>query len=219
MPVYLIYSRPKVGKSTLALKDAPKGKTAVINADQGLVGIDTTGLTLVDDITSRGLNKVLTNQFIAKHQRFVIDTATSLHEAFFEEAQGGNSQARYGVANSALASIIRTLRDEKKEVIILAQEKLLMPNEEWDTDDEDEEVSASVTVDLTPGAAKAVLTMSDVIGRLYIANVNEKPVRRLWLTPTASIVAGARSKTYHGTPPYLKQPSIGRLNQLLGWTR
>jgi len=147
-----------------------------------------------------------------------------------ESAGGPGAQIRkqdFGVANNALATLIRTLRDSKKTVIVLAQERFTLPGQglgadgkqEWTPEDEDEDQTAVISVDLSAGAASAILQMSDAIGRLYIANVNDKPVRRLWLGPSASIVAGARSDTYHGTPPYLKQPSIGRLNQLLGWTR
>lgn len=229
--IYCIYGRPKVGKTTLALKDAPKGKTAVFSADQGLLGIDTTGMTILEDLSSRNINKTVSGTFLTKHQRFVIDTASSLHALFQQESAGGpGAQIRkqdFGVANNALATLVRTLRDSKKEVIILAQERLIVPGqglgadgkEEWTPEDIDEDSVAMTTVDLSAGAASAVLQMSDVIGRLYIAHVNEKPVRRLWLGPSSSIIAGARSQAYHGTPAYLKQPSIGRLNQLLGWTR
>lgn len=223
MSVITIYGRPKVGKTTLALKDAPKGKTAVFSADRGLRGIDTTGMTVLEDLSTRNINKTLTSAFLAKHQRFVIDTATSLHSLFQQESAGGpGAQIRkqdFGTANNGLATLIRTLRDSGKDVIVLAQERLVLPNEDWASDDDDEDAAVMTTVDLSAGAASAVLQMSDAIGRLYIAHVNEKPVRRLWLGPSSSIVAGARSDTYHGTPPYLKSPSIGRLNQLLGWTR
>lgn len=221
MSVYTIYGRPKVGKTTLALKGAPKGKTAILSADQGLVGIETDGFTVEEDLSTKNLNKLLNGTWISKHQRFVVDTATSLHSIMLSEAAGGKaaSQANYGATNNGLATLLRTLRDEKKEVVVLAQEKLILPNEEWGSDDVDEDTGVMTTVDLSPGAASALLQMSDVIGRLYIAHVNGKPVRRLWLGPSSSIVAGARSKVYQGTPPYLKSPSIGRLNQLLGWTR
>ncbi|QKN87795.1 AAA-ATPase [Microbacterium phage Nebulous] len=231
MSVITIYGRPKVGKTTLALKDAPAGKTAVFSADRGLLGINTRGMTILEDLTSRSINKTVNSTFLAKHQRFVVDTATSLHTLFQQESAGGpGAQIRkqdFGVANNALATLIRTLRDSGKDVIVLAQERFILPGQglgadgkqEWTPEDEDEDQTAMITVDLSAGAASALLQMSDAIGRLYIANVNDKPVRRLWLGPSASIVAGARSDTYHGTPPYLKQPSIGRLNQLLGWTR
>ena len=222
MSVYTIYSRPKVGKTTLALKNAPKGKTAILSADQGLIGIDTTGFTVEEDMSAKNLTKLMNGAFLRSHTRIVVDTATALHATMlFEMTRGGGaSQSQYGVANSALLSVVRTLRDEKsKECIILAQEKLILPNEDWSPEDDDEDAGVMTTVDLSPGAASGLTQMSDVIGRLYIAHVNEKPVHRLWLGPSSSIVAGARSKVYQGTPPYLKQPSIGRLNQLLGWTR
>lgn len=231
MTVTTIYGRPKVGKTTLALKDAPKGKTAVLSADQGLLGIDITGFTIVEDLSTKNLNKQVNSSFLAKHQRFVVDTATSLHTLFQQESAGGpGAQIRkqdFGTANNGLATLIRTLKDSKKDVIVLAQERLIVPGQglgtdgkdEWTPEDMDEDTGAMTTADLSAGAASALLQMSDAIGRLYIAHVNDKPVRRLWLGPSSSIIAGARSDKYHGVPPYLKQPSIGRLNQLLGWTR
>lgn len=229
MSIYTIYGRPKVGKTTLALKDAPKGKTAILSADHGLIGIETRGFTVEEDLSAKNLNKLMNGTWLAKHDRFLIDTATSLHGSMLQEmSKGGQvTQAHYGIANNAMATLLRTLRDEKKQVIVTAQEKLILPGtglgqdgkQEWNPEDDDEDMGVMTTVDLSPGAASALLQMSDVIGRLYIANVNDKPVRRLWLGPSASIVAGARSKIYKGTPPYLKQPSIGRLDTLLGWTR
>jgi phage nucleotide-binding protein len=216
--IYTIYGRPKVGKTTLALKDCVKGKTAILSADQGLIGIHTAGITVIEDLSTANLNKTINGAFLKKHDRIVVDTATSLHGIFLNEAGGGKaSQQAYGIANNGLATLLRTLRDEKKQVIVTAQEKLILPNEEWAPEDDDEDAAVQTTVDLSPGAASALLQMSDVIGRLYIAHVDGKPVRRLWLGPSSSIVAGARSKVYKGTPPYLKQPSIGRLDTLLGW--
>jgi hypothetical protein len=222
MTIYTIYSRPKVGKTTLAIKGAPKGKTAILSADQGLIGIDTTGLTVEEDMSAKNLNRLMNGAFLRSHTRIILDTATALHATMLFEMNkgGGSSQAQYGVANNALIALVRTLRDEKaKQSIILAQEKLILPNEDWVSEDDDEDTGVMTTVDLSPGAASGLLQMSDVIGRLYIAHVSDKPVRRLWLGPSSSIVAGARSKTYQGNPPYLKQPTIDRLDSLLGWTR
>jgi hypothetical protein len=230
--VYTIYSRPKVGKTTLALRDAPKKKTAIISADQGLIGIDTTGFTIEEDMSAKNLNKLMGHgsAFLRSHTRIVVDTVTALHAAvLFDMTRGGGaSQSQYGVANAAVLALVRTLRDEKaKQSIILAQEKLIMPGQglgsdgkqEWSPEDDDEDMMVQTTVDLSPGAASGVLQMSDVIGRLYVAHVNDKAVRRLWLGPSSSIISGARSKVYNGTPPYLKMPTIGKLDKLLGWTR
>lgn len=218
--IYTIYGRPKVGKTTLALAGAPKNKTAVISSDQGLVGIDTTGFTIIEDTSAQQLNNTVLNKaFMSKHDRIVIDTATALYNDFLLEISAGKTPSLHqrGIANNGFSALLRALRGSNKEVIVVCQERMVLPTEDWESDDEDEEVSASVTPDLPQGPNSALTQMSDVIGRLYIAYVDDRPVRRLWLTPTPNIVAGARSKTYHGKPPYLKQPSIKRLNELLGW--
>lgn len=218
--IYTIYGKPKTGKTTMALKTAPRGKTAVLNADDGLVGIDTKGITVVNDLSSDNLNNtVMSGSFLKKHELIVIDTATALYDQMLYEANGGKTpslQSR-GAVNNAFATLLRTLKGDSRDVIVVCQEKMVQPTEDWVAEDDEEEQTASVSVDLPQGAAKSLVTMSDVIGRLYMANVNDNYVRRLWLAPTPGIVAGARSAKYHGKPPFLTKPSISRLNQLLGW--
>lgn len=218
--IYTIYGKPKTGKTTMALKTAPRGKTAVLNADDGLVGIDTKGITVVNDLSSDNLNNtVMSGAFLKKHELIVIDTATALYDQMLYEANGGKTpslQSR-GAVNNAFATLLRTLKGDGRDVIVVCQEKMVQPTEDWVAEDDEEEQTASVSVDLPQGAAKSLVTMSDVIGRLYMANVNDNYVRRLWLAPTPGIVAGARSAKYHGKPPFLTKPSISRLNQLLGW--
>lgn len=219
MSLITIYARPKVGKTTMALKGAPKNKTLVISSDQGLIGIDTDGLNIEEDVSIKNLRKLPKSPAARSASRIVIDTASSLYAEILSELAGGGTPTlqQRGIANNEFATLLRELRNLKKDVIILAQEKMVMPTEDWISDDDDEEVAASVTVDLPQGAHNVLMQMSDCIGRLYIANVNDKMVRRLWLTSTPNINAGARSKTYTGQPPYLKSPSIARLNELLGW--
>lgn len=218
--IYTIYGKPKVGKTTLALKDAPPGKTAIIDADRGLLGVDTKDITIISDTSINNLNKeVLSPTFLKRHTRIIVDTVTSLYESFLLEASDGKTPSRnnYGQANNALSGFIRALRIEDKEVIILGQEKLVFPDEEWTSDDVDEESPVSVSIDLPPGATKSLMSFSDVICRLYIANVNNKYARRLWLATTPNIIAGARSSVYSGHPAFLKSPTISRLNNILGW--
>ena len=218
--IYTIYGKPKTGKTTMALKTAPRGKTAVLNADDGLVGIDTKGITVVNDLSSENLNNtVMSGSFLKKHELIVIDTATALYDQMLYEANGGKTpslQSR-GAVNNAFATLLRSLKGGGRDVIVVCQEKMVQPTEDWVAEDDEEEQTASVSVDLPQGAAKSLVTMSDAIGRLYMANVNDNYVRRLWLAPTPGIVAGARSAKYHGKPPFLTKPSISRLNQLLGW--
>lgn len=218
--IYTIYGKPKTGKTTLALAGANNKRTAILDADQGLIGVDTEGCTVITDLSTDNINKtVLAPNFLKNHDRIIIDTATAFYENMLFEANMGKTptlQSR-GIVNNAFATLLRSLKVEGKEIIVLAQERMVQPTEDWMSDDDDEETAASVTVDLPQGASKSLVTMSDMIGRLYIANVNDKYTRRLWLTPTPNIVAGARSAKYRGNPPYLKSPSISRINQLLGW--
>lgn len=220
MSVVCVYGRPKVGKTTFSLKSAPKGKTLVLSSDQGLEGIDIQGFKVEEDVSIKNL-RALTKTSFSKYSRIVIDTATSLYAEILSEIAGGGTPTlqHRGVANNEFALLMRALRNSKKEVIILAQEKMVMPTEDWTADDDDEEQTASVTADLPAGPHNIMMQMADAIGRLYVVNVNDKRLRRLWLTPTPNIVAGVRSAKYSGNPPYLKQPSVARLNQLLGWTR
>lgn len=219
MSIITIYGRPKVGKTTLALKGAPKGKTFVLSSDQGLIGIDTEGFTIEEDVSIKNLRRLAKLPAVRASSRIVIDTASSLYAEILGELAGGGTPSlqQRGIANNEFSLLLRSFRNQKKDIIVVAQEKMIMPTEDWTSDDDDEEVSASVTADLPQGAHNVLMQMSDAIGRLYIANVDDKPIRRLWLTPTPNITAGTRSKIYTGKPPYLKAPSIARLNQLLGW--
>ena len=148
MTVYTIYGRPKVGKTTMALKDAPKGKTGIISADQGLIGIDTTGFNVEEDMSAKNLTKLMNGPFLRSHTRILLDTATALHaDMLFEMTRGGGaSQSQYGVANSALLALVRQLRNEKaKQSIVIAQEKLILPNEDWMSEDDDEDTGVTVS--------------------------------------------------------------------------
>ena len=216
--IYTIYGRPKVGKTTLALSNvANPDKVLVLDSDRGLAAVDTSGMRVVSDLSQDSLSSVLDVQSLSQYDTVVIDTATQLYEDILRSLSDGRAPSlqQRGVANSNFLQIVRFLRQPNLDVILLAQEKVVTPTEDWSVADAEEEVTASVTIDLPPGAAKGVIAMSDVIGRLYMASVDGHYVRRLWLAPTPNIVAGARSRVYRGNPPYLTKPSIKRLKQLL----
>ncbi len=217
MTMYTIYGRPKVGKTTFALHGADPSKTLAIDADCGLTAIDTTGMTVWEDVSSTTLAKRLSQKDLRPFRRVVVDTATSLYESLLLEAAGGRTpnQGTYGQANTTLGQILRQLRSTRADVIIICQEKVVKPTEDWAPEDDEEESVASVTPDLPPGASKTLLAMSDVIGRLYIAQTSNGPKRKLWVTPTPGIVAGARSaKT---TPDSIMTPTLAKLKATLGY--
>lgn len=218
--ILTIYGKPKTGKTTFAFSDADTRKTALIDSDKGLLGVDIGDAKVFDPQSVDELMKLYADRStLDKYDRVIIDTATQLYEDILMWMSGDRVptlQTR-GAANTLFSQMLRALRSQGKDVIVLCQEKVIMPTEDWSSEDDDEEQTASVSMDLPQGAAKTIATMSDVIGRLYIARVKDRPVRRLWLTPSPNIVAGARSRVYSGKPPFLTRPSMGRLQELLGY--
>lgn len=219
MTMYTIYGRPKVGKTTLALNGTDPFKTLILDADCGLTAIDTTGMTVWEDVSSTTLAKRLNQKDLRPFRRIVVDTATSLYESLLMEAAGGRTpnQGTYGQANTTLGQILRQLRSTRADVIIICQEKVVKPTEDWAPEDDEEESVASVAPDLPPGASKTLLAMSDVIGRLYTANTASGPKRKLWLTPTPGVVAGARSAKIY--PDSITSPTLAKIKNVLGYTK
>lgn len=218
--IITVYGKPKVGKTTFAFSDINPKKVAIIDSDKGLIGVNTEGATIFEPQSVGELTKLITDRdTLAKFDRVIIDTATQLYEdmlSWVSEDKQPSFHMRIAT-NNLFSQLLRSLRSTTREVVVLCQERIVQPASEWASDDDDEEQAASVTMDIPQGAAKVVSTMSDVIGRLYVARVKDRLARRMWLTPSPNIVAGARSNTYSGKPPYLTRPSMGRLQELLGY--
>lgn len=165
MTLKTIYGRPKVGKTTFTLAGAPKGKTGIISADQGLIGIDTTGFDVEEDTSLKNIDKLLNGAFMRSNQRIVLDTATSFYADLLIEIAGGGTPSlnQRGIANNNLATILRTLRNSKKDVYVVCQEKLQLPNEDWSPEDEDEDLAVMTGPDLSPGPYSILMQMSDAM--------------------------------------------------------
>lgn len=219
MTVYTIYGRPKVGKTTLALNGADPRNTLIINADYGLTAIDTAGMTVWEDVSSAALAKRLSQKDLRLFRRVVVDTATSLYESLLLEAAGGRipNPGTYGQANTILGRILRQLRSTRADVVVTCQEKVVKPTEDWAPEDDEEESVASVAPDLPSGASKTLLAMSDVIGRLYTVSAASGLKRKLWITPTPGVVAGARSARIY--PDSITSPTLAKIKSVLGYTK
>lgn len=215
--IYTFYGRPKVGKTTLSVSD-PLKNVVVFDADRGLIGVDTTRVTAISDMSMSNLEKAISKGIHRQADRLVVDTGTQLYTRLLLEVSGGRTptlQARSTVA-SFFSWMLQEFRESQAEIVLTFHEKVVAPKVDWESGDAEEEEEVQVSPDATQGVLKTVMAMSDVIGRLYVAG-KTPPVRRLWLAPSPSIVAGARSKTYHGDPPFLEDPTMSKVTKLLNW--
>lgn len=105
--------------------------------------------------------------------------------------------------------------------LIVTSHERQVESQEGDESDEDpdvEEVSAMQVPDLPKGVRGAVNSMVDVIGRIYVVNVEVKGVqkkqRRLWIAESEKYDTGYRSD-FGPLPPMLKYPTVPKLTRLI----
>jgi AAA domain len=133
----------------------------------------------------------------------------------------------YGRANDMLEQMLHNLNTLPIGVIYTTQERFITLDEETSDDTDVETTNVNYVVDLPKGARASLLSIVDVIGRLYVVRTdvkyrdNEGKVRtkenvqqrRLWLEPHVSYDTGYRSEFV--LPPYLRNPTVPRLAQLI----
>lgn len=135
----------------------------------------------------------------------------------------------YGRAGAMMEQMFHNLNTLPIGVIYTAQERMFVAEDEVTDDDPDVESSnVQYVVDLPKGARAALLSIVDVIGRLYVVKATVKvrkggpdaPIteevrqqRRLWLEPHVSYDTGYRSQ--YVLPPFMKNPTVPNLAQLI----
>lgn len=135
-------------------------------------------------------------------------------------------QRDYGKANELMKGMLYNFHSLPMTVAFSAHERMDAPFDDGEDDDEGVELAAARFVpDLPKGIRSAVEGMVDVIGRIYTVKAEVKikgqtePVkvtrRRLWLAPSDRYDTGFRSEKYKGIPPYLTNPSIERVAELM----
>jgi hypothetical protein len=134
----------------------------------------------------------------------------------------------YGKSGEAVKAMLYNFHAlENMGVIFSAQERMMDALPSGDEDEDSEDAAIMYVPDLPKGVRGAVNSIVDVIGRIYTVKttvkvrdpetkkVVEKEViqRRLWVEPHVSYDTGFRSD--HPMPPYLKNPTVEKLTQLL----
>jgi len=137
-------------------------------------------------------------------------------ERSLERIPGLVQQRDYGKAGELMKDMMSQFHNLDLGVIYTAQERQDAP---WagDEDEDVEEASVSYVPDLPKGVRGALLSLVDVIGRLYIVPIEKDgkrlPQRRLWIGPSLQYDTGFRSD--YVLPDMLKVPTVPRLNRLL----
>jgi hypothetical protein len=130
----------------------------------------------------------------------------------------------YGKSGEAVKAMLYNFHNlDKMGVIFTAQERMMDAIPSGDEDEDSEESAIMYVPDLPKGVRGAVNSIVDVIGRLYTVKAEVKVKgttdtrevlqRRLWIEPHVSYDTGYRSA--HTLPPYLKNPTVGKLQELL----
>jgi hypothetical protein len=133
----------------------------------------------------------------------------------------------YGRAGAMMEQMFHNFNTLPIGVIYTAQERMFVAEDEASDDPDVETSSTQYVVDLPKGARAALLSIVDVIGRLYVVKAEVKfrrtkdaPIetevrqqRRLWLEPHVSYDTGYRSE--YVLPAFMKNPTVPNLAQLI----
>lgn len=236
-PRYLFYGRNKQGKSRLAWSAA---SVLVIDPEQGTKEMPKLANHKVWPVSSwSDLNDVFRYVQTAKTLPFdfiALDGMTKIHnmalryvmkqseERDLDRIPGMVQKQDHGKAGELTKGMIYNFHALPVGLIFTAQDRMDTGSFS-DTEDEDEdEPEARFVPDLPKGVRSTLNSVVDVIGRIYTVQVEGTAAsgatvkgiqRRLWLLQTDKYDTGFRSSAYKGNPPYLKRPTIDRLQQLL----
>lgn len=228
LPRVLIYGRNKKGKSTLA---ATADNVLIIDPEQG-----TTWMKGVDPDTWQidrweDLNEVYNYLRLGKHpykwvcldglsrmNDMALDFTMRLREERQIDSQPGMvAQKDWGQAGKVMKTMMVNFYNLRNMGVIYTAQERPLEQDGAEADADVAETPMGFVADLPKGSRGAVNSLVDVIGRIYVVQVEvgDKTVRqrRLWLGEHPLYDTGGRSD--HVLPDYLKNPTIPKLVELL----
>lgn len=225
-PRFLIYSRNKKGKSTLAIS-AGIERTLVLDPEHGTDEMKQKNPHVWHIDKWEDLDEAYQFLRYGKHnyQWVVPDGLTRMsnmalkyvmkvqEEKSLDRIPGMVQQRDYGKSGELMKTMLNNFHNLPMGVIFTAQERM----EEASDSEEDEDVEsggAAYVADLPKGVRGNVNSIVDVIGRLYVVkNDAGKAERRLWIGESLKYDTGYRSDFV--LPDYLKNPTIPKLVRLM----
>lgn len=204
----LIYGEPGVGKTTFAatapntlLIDVERGSRALLNVNNP---VDVLEYRSIEQVEKAVEFLAAGNQAFDKYETIVLDSITEMQarviDAQLRMRGPGSYKADwdiYGENTQRLRMLVSSFRDIDRNLICTAHAKV---------DKDDQTGIAFVRPALTPGLAKAVAGMFDIVGYLKI---NGKGERVLRVQPTKTVLAKSRKSL----PEEITAPTWAKLNK------
>lgn len=224
-PKLLIYARNKKGKTTFGLS-AGIEKTLVLDPEDGTDEMRTKNphvwkINRWEDLDDAYLflrNESHQYQWVlvdglTKYSNMALKFVMKLQEEkSLDRIPGMVQQRDYGKAGELMKDMMSRFHGLPMGVIFTAQERM-EDGFDSEEDEEAEEASAAFIPDLPRGVRSYANSIVDVIGRLYVVKVNERPQRRLWIGESIKYDTGYRSDFV--LKDYLTNPTIPRLVRLI----
>lgn len=226
-PKILVYGRNKKGKSTFCasapnviIADPEQGSTWMKGIDPPLWPIrQWEDLAELYGFLRKGNH---TYEWVAidglsRMNDMALDfTMKKRAERSMDSQPGLVNQKDWGQAGKVMKTMLVDFYNLDMGVIYTAQERPL-ESESAEADTDVEEVAVGYVADLPKGSRGMVNSLVDLIGRIYIANieVGERTVkqRRLWVGEHPMYDTGYRNEL--ALPDYLRKPTVPRLMRML----
>lgn len=148
--------------------------------------------------------------------RFVMKVA---EERNLDRQPGMVDRRDYGKAGELMRQMLTNFNNLPYGVIYTSHERMVEIEQEADEDEDSETAAAMFVPDLPKGVRGMVNTLVDVIGRIYVVNVEgkdgeTKKQRRLWIGESVKYDTGYRSD-YAPLPDMVKVPTVPKLVRLI----
>lgn len=238
-PRFLIYSRNKKGKTSLAKSASPR--TLIIDPEQGTSEMKSSNPHVwpvhqwpdMDEVYQfmRHVNKCpfskcpqgeghsfdwVAPDGLTKMNNMALKYVMKLQEErSLDRIPGLVQQRDYGKSGELMKEMLNNFHNLPVGVIFTAQERQM----EADSSEEDEDYEDATSwyvPDLPKSVKGAANAIVDVIGRLYIVKTSDEPPRaqrRLWLGDSVRYDTGYRSDFV--LPDYLANPTVPKLVELI----
>lgn len=228
MPKILVYGRNKKGKSTFGasapnvlIADPEQGSVWMKGLDPDIWPIDRwEDLAELYGYLRAGKHpyKWVIIDGLSRLNDMALDYTMKIRaERSIDSQPGMVAQKDWGQAGKVMKTMLVNFYNLTELGVVYTAQERPLEQQGSEADEDVEETPMGFVADLPKGSRSMVYSLVDVIGRMYVVNVDvngvEKKERRLWLAEHPLYDTGARSE--FTLPDYLRRPTVPRLLELL----